>query len=234
MNERDLRQLRQIVQEAGSLLLGYFNRPLQVDLKAGKSPVTNADLVVNEFLQRRLQQLEPSAVFVSEESEERDLQVPRAWVVDPLDGTTNFIHGIPFFAVAVAYREYQQTVASVVYAPALNLMFWADKSGAYLGEQRLPIAQATNAPFILFVNPKLYGRFSQLNSYLPENFVCRYLGAVALEFAFAAMDQRASLITLPLESWDLLPGLCLLERSGGSRLELEGVGSLQLFGRPTF
>lgn len=131
--------IKAIMLNAGDLALQHFQKPMTVRLKGGASPVTDVDLTINAFLQKKLYEVDPHAAYISEEGYQKLPDRGSAWLIDPLDGTANFVHGLPMFCIALAYVRDGAVQFSVINIPVLRQLFWADSKGAYLNGQSLPL-----------------------------------------------------------------------------------------------
>jgi len=158
-------------------------------------------------------------------------------VVDPLDGTTNFLHGIPHWAISIGLEKRlpdatAETVAGLVYAPAVDEMFWAEKGmGAYMNERRLRVSArrdlkeavfATGIPFAA-VDPRNRLAFARtLGSLMPQVAGVRRFGAAALDLAWVAAGPLRRLWELGLKPWDIAAGLLIVREAGGYATDPQG------------
>lgn len=115
-----------VVQSAGDIVLQYFRNPMDVRYKSGGSIYTNVDILVEQYLQQELIKIIPQAGFIAEESAVFDIK-DFTWVIDPIDGTRNFVRGLPYFAIGVALMHHHDVVAAIAYAPALQEIFYAQQ-----------------------------------------------------------------------------------------------------------
>jgi myo-inositol-1(or 4)-monophosphatase len=152
------------------------------------------------------------------------------WIVDPLDGTTNFLHGIPHFAISIALERDGEIVAGVVYEPTRDEMFWAEKGiGAYLNDRRLRVSArrqlgealiGTGIPFVGRGDHPAY--LATLAAVMGATSGVRRLGAAALDLAYVAAGRYDGFWEFGLFPWDLAAGLLLVREAGGFVSDLAG------------
>jgi myo-inositol-1(or 4)-monophosphatase len=220
-------------QKASKRLLRDFNEveQLQVSVKGPSDFVSQADLHAENVLREELTKARPGYAFLMEESGASGSENwAWRWVVDPLDGTTNFLHGIPHWAISIALERRlpdggSELAAGLIYAPAADEMFWADKGGgAFMNERRLRVSGrrdfkdalfATGVPFAA-VAPGRRAAFSRtLSSLMPHVAGIRRFGAAALDLAWVASGRYDGYWELGLNRWDMAAGLLLVREAGG-------------------
>lgn len=118
-------QLRPVIQAAGDILMKHFRTPLTVTHKPDGSVQTRVDLLVEEFLKQELRKIIPQAGFIAEESDADSNVQEFTWVIDPLDGTRNFVRGLPYFSVSIALYFQSKPICAMTYGPAMGEWFWA-------------------------------------------------------------------------------------------------------------
>ncbi|MDI3309009.1 MAG: inositol monophosphatase family protein [Acetobacteraceae bacterium] len=226
------------VQKAGKRLLRDFGEveQLQVSVKGPGDFVSQADMRAEETLRRELSRARPNFAFLMEESGSHGAEDWEwRWVVDPLDGTTNFLHGIPHWAVSVGIEkrtgpDSSEIVAGVIYNPAADEMFWAEKGmGAFLNDRRLRVSgrkdmrEAVFATGIPFAGVPRKAEFSQiLARIMPQVAGVRRFGAAALDLAWTAAGRYDGYWELGLKKWDMAAGLVILREAGGFATDPEG------------
>jgi myo-inositol-1(or 4)-monophosphatase len=226
------------VQKAGRRLVRDFGEveQLQVSVKGPSDFVSAADLRAEETLKAELSRARPNFAFLMEESgRSGDENWEWRWVVDPLDGTTNFLHGIPHFAISVAVErrvspERTEIMAGVVYNPVADELFWAEKGvGAFMNDRRLRVSgrkdirEAVFATGIPFSGVPRKAEFTQiLNRLMPEVAGIRRFGAAALDLAWVAAGRYDGFWELGLNAWDIAAGLILVREAGGFVTDPEG------------
>ena len=226
------------VQKAGRRLLRDFAEVEQLQVSA-KSPgdfVSQADIRAEESLRADLGRARPGFAFLMEESGEHgSADWEWRWVVDPLDGTTNFLHGIPHWAISVGIEkrisaEKSEIVAGVIYNPVVNELFWAEKGmGAFLNDKRLRVSgrremkEALFATGIPFAAAPKRAEFSHtLARLMPQVAGVRRFGAAALDLAWVAAGRYDGYWELNLNKWDIAAGLVMVKEAGGFVTDPEG------------
>lgn len=203
---------------------------LQVSKKGPADFVSIADKKAESIIYDRLSEARPGYGFVMEEGgvvEGTDKS--HRWIVDPLDGTLNFLHGMPHFAVSIALEREGELVAGVVYNPATDEMFHAEKGrGAWLADRRLRVANrkhfdesvvATGMPF---VGKKGHAQFlKELHQVMPHAAGVRRMGSAALDLAWVAAGRYDSFWERNLKSWDIAAGIVLVKEAGGFVAEID-------------
>jgi myo-inositol-1(or 4)-monophosphatase len=204
---------------------------LQVSLKGPANFVTAADKRAEETLYAELSKARPGYSFLGEEGGRREgADKSHTWIVDPLDGTTNFLHGIPQFAISIALEREGAMVAGLVYNPAVEDLFIAEKGkGAFLNDQRIRVAGrkrlseaviACGLPHIgrgdLVLARKEIGAMQEQVAGL------RRFGAAALDLAWIAAGRLDGYWERDLKAWDMAAGLILVREAGGFVTDTEG------------
>jgi len=212
--------------KAGRSLVKDFQEVenLQVSLKGAGDFVSRADVAAENIIREELMEARPNYGWCGEESEDIDGKDPtRRWIVDPLDGTTNFLHGLPHWAVSIALEHKGEIVAGVVYDPAKDELFWAEKgAGAWMNETRIRVSArkrmneaifATGLPFA--GRADLPDTLQDLARLLPACAGVRRWGAAALDLAYVAAGRYDGFWERRLHSWDIAAGLLLVREAGG-------------------
>jgi len=219
------RQIEPLVRRAGDHLLASFERLSAADVqhKGRVDLVTRLDVESQTLLVAGLEAAFPNDSIVAEEDPARAVHAGRVWFVDPLDGTTNFVHGQPPFAVAVGRATDGILDLAAIYAPYLREFFWgAAGCGAWLGERRLQVSArdhlddsllATGFPYDLRTNPH-----NNLREWAHLALRCRGLrraGAASLDLAYVAAGRFDAFWEFRLQPWDLAGGALLVQEAGG-------------------
>ena len=205
---------------------------LQVSRKGPADFVSAADLRAEQVLREELSRARPDYGFLMEESGARPSKAdsPRRWVVDPLDGTTNFLHGLPHFAISIAVQEHDEFVAGVVYDPVKDEMFHAEKGqGAFHNDRRLRVSSrdaigealvATGAPFLGHGDSALFS--AEMDAVMSASAGIRRWGSAALDLAYVAAGRFDGFWERGLATWDFAAGVVLVREAGGYVTEIEG------------
>jgi myo-inositol-1(or 4)-monophosphatase len=216
----------QAAMKAGRSLSRDFGevQNLQVSLKGPGNFVSQADHKAEEIVFNELSRARPGYGFLMEERgaiEGEDDQ--HRWIVDPLDGTTNFLHGIPIFAVSIALERQGQIVAGVIYNPAMDELYTAERGGgAFLNDRRLRVAArmkledaviATGVPHLGLGHHGNY--LIELRNVMGEVAGIRRLGAAALDLAYVAAGRFDGFWEEGLHAWDMAAGMLLIREAGG-------------------
>ena len=204
---------------------------LQVSLKGPGDYVSQADRKAEKLIREELMKARPTYGFLGEESEEIiGTDGAHRWIVDPLDGTTNFLHGIPLFAVSIALERNGEIVAAVVLNPATDELFTAERGGgAFLNDRRLRVAARKNLSDAVVgcgvphLGRGNHGKFLiELRHAMGEVAGVRRMGAVALDLAYVAAGRFDGFWERDLMPWDTAAGILLIREAGGYASDLEG------------
>jgi len=207
---------------------------LQVSRKGPADFVSQADLKAEQILRDELEKARPEFGFLMEESgASKPGDGRHRFIVDPLDGTTNFLHGLPHFAVSIGAERDGELIAGVVYEPAHDEMFWAEKGqGAYLNQRRLRVSGrrqmrdaliATGMPFMGKGNDVGHRRYlAELGAVMGQVAGIRRWGAAALDLAYVAAGRFDGFWERHLSAWDVAAGIVLVREAGGFVSEIEG------------
>ncbi|RVT85499.1 inositol monophosphatase [Rhodobacteraceae bacterium CCMM004] len=197
---------------------------LQVSSKGAGDFVSRADIAAEAKVRDILMEARPNYGWLGEESDEVAGKDPtRRWIVDPLDGTTNYLHGMPHWAVSIALEHKGQVVAGVVFDPAKDELFCAEKGGgAWLNDSRLRVSDrarmiecvfATGLPF--GGRPTLPATLRDLGRVLPATAGVRRWGAAALDLAYVAAGRFDGYWERGISPWDVAAGLLIVREAGG-------------------
>ena len=204
---------------------------LQVSEKGPSDFVTSADLRAEQVLHAELARARPTFGFLLEEGgAEEGKDKSRRWVVDPLDGTLNFLHGIPHFSISIALEHDGDIVAGVIYDPLRDELFRAERGGgAYLNDRRLRVSSrsqlshavvATGIPWRERANQ--HGYLGQLAAVMESCAGVRRLGSAALDLAYVAAGRYEGFWEPALALWDIAAGVLLVREAGGFVSEIDG------------
>jgi myo-inositol-1(or 4)-monophosphatase len=204
---------------------------LQVSLKGPANFVSAADKRAEETLYAELSKARPGYCFLGEEGGKREgADKSHTWIVDPLDGTTNFLHGIPQFAISIALEREGAVVAGLVYNPASEELFLAEKGkGAFLNDQRIRVAGRKRlADSVIACGLPHIGRGDlalakkELGAMQEQVAGLRRFGAAALDLAWVAAGRLDGYWERDLKPWDMAAGIVLIREAGGYVSEIAG------------
>ena len=204
---------------------------LQVSRKGPADFVTIADRRAEEIIHAELSKVRPGYGFLMEErGAVAGSDTSNRWIVDPLDGTTNFLHGLPHFAISIALERDRDMVAGVIYEPVHDEMFWAEKGGgAHLNDRRLRVSGrrrmdesifATGIPFKGNRDHALFLR--QMTAVMAVSAGVRRFGSAALDLAYVAAGRYDGFWETGLNLWDVAAGIVLIREAGGFVSEIDG------------
>ena len=212
--------------KAGKSLTRDFGevQNLQVSLKGPGDYVTQADRRAERIVKEELLKARPTYGFLGEESEEiKGTDGAHRWIVDPLDGTTNFLHGIPIFGVSIALERSGEIVAGVIYNPATDDLFTSEKGGgAFVNDRRLRVSARKHLSDSVVgcdsphIGRGQHGRFLvQMRHVMGEVAGIRQLGAASINLAYVAAGRLDGFWEEGLSPWDIAAGIILIREAGG-------------------
>jgi myo-inositol-1(or 4)-monophosphatase len=208
--------------EAGAILLAEFDQPVKISYKGEVDIVTQADRRSEEAIVSRLRAHFPKHAIVAEEGGGKESESPFRWHVDPLDGTTNFAHGYPCFAVSLGLEEAGELLAGVVYQPISGELFTAAKGeGAYLNQKKIEVSRIEKlATSLLSTGFPSVKRAQNPNIRYYWDFTLRSHGvrrdgSAALDLAAVACGRFEGFWEFGLHSWDTAAGVLLVREAGG-------------------
>ena len=204
---------------------------LQVSIKGPGEFVSSADLKAEKTLKAELAKARPGYGFLMEESGTSEGSDPHhRWIIDPLDGTTNFLHGIPHWAISIALERDREIVAGFIYEPLRDEAFWAEKgAGAFINDRRLRVSArralaeaviGTGIPFGERARHDVYLR--TLAAVMAATSGVRRQGSAALDLAYVAAGRLDGFWEFGLQQWDIAAGILLVREAGGYVTDLAG------------
>ena len=222
----NLNVMMKTARAAGRALLKDFSEveQLQVSTKGPGDFVSRADRQAEETIREELMAARPSYGFLGEEGAAIEGEDPtRRWIVDPLDGTTNFLHGLPHWAVSIALEHKSQVVAGVVYDPVKDEMFYAEKGqGAFMNESRMRVSARHRMNEAIFATglpwagrSDLPETLQDLARILPATAGVRRFGSAALDLTYVAAGRYEGFWERRLHAWDIAAGIIILKEAGG-------------------
>ena len=182
---------------------------LQVSKKGPRDFVTKTDKLVEKIIIDELSKSKKNYSFLSEEiGSIKNKDRENIWIIDPIDGTTNFLHGIPHFAICIALESNQEIISGLIYDPIKDEMFYAEKNkGAFLNNHRLRVSNKNSIEDCLFSSNHEGVKFSNLNM--------RYSGCAALDLAYVSSGRLDGFFHNNINIWDVAAGALLVKEAGG-------------------
>lgn len=223
---------KEVAVSAGDILKKGFGTSFKIDSKEGKQNlVTEYDNAAQDWIILQIKKAFPSHTFLAEEGDIKDTPTDEIhWIIDPLDGTVNFAHEIPFFAVSIAAAKGNEILCGCVYNPMLDELFYAEKGqGAYLGSRKLSVTKRTNIesaltatgfPYNAHENPHhCIERFGKM---VQAGIPIRRLGVAALDLCYVAAGRFDLFWEVALQPWDMAAGKLIVEEAGGTVTHYDG------------
>ena len=194
------------------------------------SLVTYVDKTVEEKVIAKLSTLIEDAGFIAEEGTSSKIGEKYNWIIDPLDGTTNFIHGLPIYCVSIALQEGDEIVLGVIFEPNMNECFYAWKgSKAYLNGEVISVSSAKRMEDSLLATGFPYWDFNRMDAYLRilKDFTARTrgirrIGSAAVDLAYVACGRFEAFYEYSLKPWDIAAGAFIIEQAGGVVTDFQG------------
>ena len=214
----------QAAEMGGEVCRSYFNREFALDHKAACNLVTAADIESEQVIIDALLKAFPDHAILAEETRQDSLQSPDLWIVDPLDGTNNFAHGIPHFSVSIAYWRQGRPECGVIYNPITGELYHAKRGqGAFLGERQLHVSQAAQLNEALVGCGFYYDRGKMMQATLQAIEACffenvhgiRRFGTASLDLIQVASGRYGGFFEYQLAPWDFAAGRLFVEEAGG-------------------
>ena len=203
-------------EKASKILIRDFGEleKLQVSKKGPKDFVTNSDIRVEKIIIEELKKARPNYSILSEESgSEKNKDDSYTWIIDPIDGTVNFLHGIPHFAISIALKFKNEIISGLIFDPIKNEMFYAEKdNGAFFNNQRIRVSKKNNISECLFALGKIKNNPELIN---------RRSGSAALDMAYVAAGRYDGYFQRELNLWDIAAGIIMIKEAGGLINEID-------------
>lgn len=219
-----------IAREAGCIVRDHARKPRDIHYKGRIDLVTATDLAVEGFLRERLAALVPDSHFLAEEGSPKAALDQNTWVIDPVDGTTNFAHGLPFVGISIGLWRDGDIALGVVNAPLLDECFTAAKGyGAFRNGEQIRVSSADSlvhslvaTGFPYAINEELPELLPRLGRVLAATQGVRRYGAASLDLAYVATGQYDGFYERRLNPWDVAAGWLLVREAGGVVTRLDG------------
>ena len=226
LNSANINVMVKACRKASKILIRDFGEieKLQVSLKGPGDFVTASDKKVEKILIEELQKARPNYSILSEEIGEINNDISFKWIIDPIDGTANFLHGIPHFAISIGLEHDKEIICGIIYDPIKDEMFVAEKGqGSYLNNQRMRVsARSKLQNCIIFTGgPKHESKdrdlsLKEYNNFSSEVLIpIRKLGSASLDMAYVAAGRCDGFWQRNLNYWDIAAGIIIVKEAGG-------------------
>ena len=192
---------------------------LQVSVKGPLNFVSNADTKAEKIIIEELSKARKNYSILSEEDGSKiGKDKNNIWIIDPIDGTTNYLHGVPHFAISIALKSNNEIISGVIYDPIKDEMFYAEKNnGAYYNNQRIRVSKKKKLEDCLFATG---GNISEKNK-TNTNIIIRRSGSAALDMAYVAAGRFDGYFQKNLNIWDIAAGIIIIKEAGGIINEID-------------
>jgi len=230
----------EVAREAGRILMGFYERPetKHPRMKGVRDPVTDADVASENHIAERIRDRFPGHAILAEEVDRGATSGEDLWIVDPLDATVNFLHGHPLFAVSIAFYHKGEPAVGVVYAPYLEELFYAERSGgAHLSGRQIFVSQTSELGQSVLATGFHYDRDRQEHNNVDNfnNLILRVRGirrggCASLDLAYVAAGRFDGFWELWLSPYDVAAGALIVREAGGCVTDFRG-GESWLHGR---
>ena len=213
-------------EKASKILIRDFGEieKLQVSKKGPSDFVTNSDLKTEKIIIEELTKGRPDYSIISEENGiKKNKDNKNTWIIDPIDGTINFLHGIPHFAISIALKHDDEITSGLIFDPIKDEMFYAEKdNGAFLNNKRIRVSKKNNIKECLFATSGLIEK--------KMDFSYRKSGSAALDMAYIACGRYDGYFQKNLHLWDIAAGLILVKEAGGmtNKIDLDNHDDLKI------
>ena len=221
--------------EAGRFLKMNVGKIKQIEYKQGeeRNLVTEIDRKAEQLIIDKIKKRYPHHDFLGEETGRHNEPSDYKWIIDPLDGTTNFTHGLPIFCTSIALEYKGEILLGAIYDPSADELFTAERNkGAYLNNRRIHVSQATRLmeslivtgfPYDIKENP--YHAVEHFSNFLMESQAVRRLGSAALDLSYVACGRFDGFWEVTLNPWDMAAGVLFVQEAGGRFTNFKGFPS---------
>lgn len=226
-----IRIVEKLAREAGKIQMDHLGRVHTIERKGAINLVTEVDKLCEEMISEGLRKAFPEHDILGEEGIAKRKESELCWIVDPLDGTTNYAHSFPFFGVSIALEHKGDIICGVIYDPVRDEMFAATKGkGATLNGKKISVSKAPNLKESLLATGFAYsvqepGRPDNLDnfaSFIKVALAVRRPGAAAIDLAYVACGRLDGFWELFLNPWDIAAGVLIIREAGGSVTNFDG------------
>jgi myo-inositol-1(or 4)-monophosphatase len=216
--------------ESGKIQRKYFEKNINIRHKGEIDLVTDVDMACQEKIIGLIKKAFPDDDIISEEKKNDFEGKKNRWIIDPLDGTTNYAHGYPFFCTSIAYEEGGQITGGVVYNPIFNELFFGKKGeGAYLNGEKIQVSSvndlkqallSTGFPYNIATTER--NNVDHFLNFLFKAQAVRRDGSAALNLCYVACGRFDAFWELSLNSWDMAAGCLMVDEAGGTVTNIQG------------
>lgn len=230
LNEHVL-TLKDAALNASKVVKDFINNGFKIEMKGPANLVTEADLAAEKIIVQTIKKKFPNHAFLGEEQEKAKIDAEHLWVIDPIDGTTNFSHGVPVVGISIAYCNKGEVLCGAILNPFTDEFYLALKGeGASLNETPIKVSQKNQINESLIATGFYYGLGPHLSSSLKivENLVklechgIRRMGAASIDLCYVARGLYEAYFELKLNAWDFAAGMLLVREAGGEVVNIEG------------
>ena len=197
-------------EKASKILIRDFGEveKLQVSVKGPSDFVSNADIKTEKIIINELMKSKKNYSIISEEGGSKiNSDTENVWIIDPIDGTTNFLHGVPHFAISIALKSNNEIVSGLIYDPIKDEMFYAEKNnGAFFNNQRIKVSKKKD------IDSCLFGTGGEITKI---DLITRKSGCAALDMAYVAAGRYDGYFQNNLNLWDIAAGIIIVKEAGG-------------------
>ncbi len=228
----NLNIMEKACKKASKLLIRDFGEveKLQVSKKGPGDFVTNSDKRTEKIIINELSLARPDYSFLAEESGASGKSTEFKWIIDPIDGTTNFLHGVPYFAISIGLEKNKEIICGMIFNPITNEMFYAEKGkGAYLNNSRIRVSSRKNidecvlltgGPILSYKNKEIF--FKEYESVSKKVAATRKFGSSSLDLAYLASGRCNGVWERNLNYWDIAAGIIIVKEAGGTVTDFKG------------
>lgn len=232
MYKKEMETARCAALEAGRIIKGFYGNLETITKKGKRDLVTEADLMSEKSVVAAITKAFPDDMIIAEEGGEQGKISDRKWIIDPLDGTTNFAHSFPFFAVSIGFMVNDEVVAGVVYNPVMEEFFEAEKGkGAFLNKKPINVSATANIRDALIatgfpydIDKKSDEIIGRLKRIIVEAQGLRRPGAASIDLCYVANGRLDGFWEQDLKPWDTAAGCIILTEAGGEISDFSGKG----------
>lgn len=226
----DYKYIKTVIKEAGDIILAS-NDDIQIYEKGRADFVTDKDVEVQKYVYEHLTSRYPEIGFIGEETiDHENVSGDKQWILDPIDGTTNYIYGYNMSAISLALKDKDEIVLGIVYNPFTGEFFHAEKGkGAFLNEKRIYVSEKKSLKeSLVAVGTSPYNKemaeevFSRIKNIYKNSLDIRRTGSAALDLAYVACQRQDAYFEYNLKPWDFAAGSLLVQEAGGVIYDIRG------------